>query len=96
MAILEGYRTLLPLMDLLEEAVAMGVPVELGAPVIHCRMFEDNSGALQMAGLPKMRPRMQQITVKYHHLCNAVAHQECQFNTWPQRTSWEMHSPRTC
>ncbi len=35
-------------MDLLEEAAVMGVPVELGSPVIHCKKFEDNSGALQL------------------------------------------------
>jgi hypothetical protein len=73
LAISEAFRTLLPLMDLLEEAVKMGVPVELGAPVIHCKTFEDNSGALQLARLPKMRPRTRHINVKYHHFGEAVA-----------------------
>jgi hypothetical protein len=73
MAISEAYRTLLPLMDLLSEAAEMGVPVEVGAPVIHCKTFEDNSGALQLARLPKMRPRTRHINVKYHHFREAVA-----------------------
>jgi hypothetical protein len=72
-AISEAFRVLLPMMDLLEEAVAQGVPVELGPPVIHCKAFEDNSGALQLARLPKMRPRTRHIAVKYHHFCEAVA-----------------------
>jgi hypothetical protein len=73
MAISEAYRTLLPLMDLLSEAAMMGVPVEVGAPVIHCKTLEDNSGALQLARLPKMRPRTRHINVKYHHFREAVA-----------------------
>jgi hypothetical protein len=60
-------------MDLLEEAKTMGVPIQLGAPVIHCKTFEDNSGALQLVQLPKMRPRTRHINVKYHHFCEYVA-----------------------
>jgi transposase InsO family protein len=73
LAISEAFRTLLPLMDLLEEARAMGVPIKLGAPVVHCKAFEDNSGALELARLPKMRPRTRHINVKYHHFREAVA-----------------------
>jgi hypothetical protein len=72
-AISEAFRVLLPMMDLLEEAVAQGVPVELGPPVIHCKAFEDNSGALQLARLPKMRPQTRHIAVKYHHFREVVA-----------------------
>jgi hypothetical protein len=35
--ILESYRSLLPLMELLDKAKKMGVPITLGAPVIHCK-----------------------------------------------------------
>jgi hypothetical protein len=73
MALSEAFRTLIPLMDLLEEARAMGVPVECGAPVVHCKAFEDNSGALELARLPKMRPPTRHINVKYHHFREAVA-----------------------
>ena len=69
----ESFRSLIPLMELLEEAKNMGVPVESGAPVIHCKAFEDNSGALELARLPKMRPRTKHINVKYHHFREAVA-----------------------
>jgi hypothetical protein len=72
-ALSEAFRVLLPLMDLLEEAVHHGVPVELGPPTIRCKAFEDNSGALQLARLPKMRPRTRRINVKYHHFREAVA-----------------------
>ena len=72
-AMSESFRVLLPMMDLLEEAKAMGVSMQMGAPAIHCKTFEDNSGALQLARLPKMRPRTRHINVKYHHFREAVA-----------------------
>jgi hypothetical protein len=72
-ALSEAFRVLLPLMDLIEEAVHHGVPVELGPPTIRCKAFEDNYGALQLARLPNMRPRTRHINVKYHHFREAVA-----------------------
>lgn len=72
MAISEAFRSLLPLMDLLEEAREKGVPIESGPPVVRCKAFEDNSGALELARLPKMRPRTKHINVKYHHFREAV------------------------
>ena len=36
-------------------------------PTIHCTLFEDNSGALEMAITPKMRPHTRHINIKYHH-----------------------------
>ncbi len=73
MAISEAFRLLLPLMDLLEEARKRGIPIETGPPVVRCKAFEDNSGALELARLPKMRPRTKHINVKYHHFREAVA-----------------------
>ena len=60
-------------MDLLEEARERGVPIETGPPVVRCKAFEDNSGALELARLPKMRPPTKHINVKYHHFREAVA-----------------------
>ena len=34
---------------------------------IHYRVLEDNSGAYEMARLPKMRPRTRHLNVKLHH-----------------------------
>jgi hypothetical protein len=53
--------------------MANGVPMRSGAPVVQCKAFEDNPGALELAPLPKMRPRTRHINVKYHHLCEALA-----------------------
>ncbi len=32
---------------------------------IHCKIFEDNSGAIEMAKVPKMRPRTKHLNIKY-------------------------------
>jgi hypothetical protein len=68
----EAFRVMIPMVDLLEEARGNGVPMRLGAPVIQCKAFEDNLGALELARLPKMRPCTRHINVKYHHFCEAV------------------------
>ena len=34
---------------------------------VYCKVFEDNSGALELARLPKLRPRTKHINVCYHH-----------------------------
>jgi hypothetical protein len=41
-------------------------------PRVHCKAFEDNSGALKLARLPKLRPRTKHINIKYHHFCEHV------------------------
>lgn len=42
-------------------------------PVIKCKVFEDNSAALEIARVPKMRPRTRHINVAYHHFTAEVA-----------------------
>ena len=44
-------------------------------PHLHCRVFEDNSGAVELASSvknPKMRPRTRHINTKYHHFRSKV------------------------
>jgi hypothetical protein len=43
-AMSEAFRVLLPMMDLMEESRANGVPMRSGAPVVWCKAFKDNSG----------------------------------------------------
>jgi len=35
-------------------------------PTVYCRDFEDNSGALEIAKVPKTRPRTKHINIKNH------------------------------
>jgi hypothetical protein len=39
----------------------------VGVPVVKCEVFEDNSGAVELSMVHKMRPRTKHINVKYHH-----------------------------
>ena len=34
---------------------------------MHCKAFEDNSGAIDLACLPKIRPRTKHINVMFHN-----------------------------
>ena len=54
-----SLREVIPLMGLLKEINQQGFEVQIDSPSIHCKVFEDNSGALELARLPKIRPRNQ-------------------------------------
>ena len=73
-------------------------------PRVYCKLFEDNSAALEIARVPKLRPRTRHINVIYHHFRNEVAnkrllvlpiattHQQADFLTKAcDRTTFERH-----
>jgi hypothetical protein len=60
------------MMQLVEEAKDLGWTTFVGKPTVHCTVFEDNSGALEMARLPKMRPRTKHLCVRLHHFRERV------------------------
>ena len=39
---------------------------------VHCRVFEDNSGAIEMVVVHKWRPRTKHIATKLHHFRSYV------------------------
>jgi hypothetical protein len=43
-------------------------------PYVYCKVFENNSGALELARLPKLCPRTTHINVCYHHFHSWVGH----------------------
>ncbi len=49
-------------------------------PTVHCRVFEDNAAALEIARVPKLRPRTRHINVIYHHFRDEVANKQIQLN----------------
>jgi hypothetical protein len=71
-ALSQSLRETIPLMQLLEEFKEKGFPVVSTKPRVHCKAFEDNSGALELARLPKLRPRTKHINVVYHHFRDFV------------------------
>ncbi|MFN7263289.1 MAG: reverse transcriptase domain-containing protein, partial [Cyanobacteriota bacterium] len=62
-----ALREAIPIMELLKEMRQHGFQVKDHRPKVHCRVFEDNSGALEMARVHKVRPRTKHINVKLHH-----------------------------
>jgi hypothetical protein len=65
-------REVLPIIWLMEEARKQGIPVLNATPRIHCKVFEDNAGAIEIANIPKMRPRTKHLNIKYHHFREEV------------------------
>ena len=61
MALSQALREAIPLMHLLEEMKRQGFEVYSTTPTVYCKCFEDNSGALELARLPKLRPRTKHI-----------------------------------
>jgi hypothetical protein len=71
-ALSQAMREVLPIIWLMEEARKQGIPVLNATPRIHCKVFEDNEGAIEIANVPKMRPRNQHLNIKYHHFREEV------------------------
>ena len=49
----------------------------------HCCMFEDNSGAVEMAKVHKIRPRTKHINIKLHHFRSYVEKGEIKIHPIP-------------
>ena len=60
-------RDTIPLIGLIEEIRTRGFNIRSTARRVHCKAFEDNMGAIELAKLPKMRPRTKHINIAYHH-----------------------------
>lgn len=72
----ESMREVIPMMELLKELSTRHILDYKAAPIIKCTAFEDNTGAIELAKVPKMRPRTKHINLKYHHFRHHVANGE--------------------
>jgi len=72
MALSQSLREAIPLMQLLAEMKRTGFNIYSNVPRVHCKAFEDNSGALELARLPKLRPRTKHINQMFHHFRSFV------------------------
>jgi hypothetical protein len=75
-ALSESLRSVIYMMRLVDEAKGMGWKTFVGKPTVHCKVFEDNSGAFEMVRLPKMRPRTKHVCIKMHHFREHVRTQD--------------------
>ena len=78
-----SLREVIPLMGLLTEARAHGLRIDKLPPKVHCTVFEDNSRALELARLPKIRPRTKHINQAYHHFREHVERKEILIEATP-------------
>ena len=62
-----ALRETIPLMRIVQEMNSKGFGFKDTIPKVHCRVFEDNNGALEIATNHKIRPRTKHINVKFHH-----------------------------
>ena len=74
-ALSTSLREVIPMMGMLKEAWEQGLQVKYLPPKVHCMVFEDNSGALELARLPRICPRTKLINQSFHHFREYV---ECQ------------------
>ena len=65
-SISEALRSTIPMMNIIDEMSKNGFAVLTDSPIISCRVFEDNSGAIAISNNPKFRPRTKHLNVKYH------------------------------
>ena len=71
-----ALREVIPVMELLKEMKKLKFPILSTKPKLHCKIFEDNSGALEMAKTHKYRPRTKHLNVKLHHFRDYVTRGE--------------------
>ena len=71
-ALSEGLRTTIPVMNLIEELREEKLVITNDVSKVRCRVFEDNTGAKTIAAVPKFRPRTKHINIKYWHFIEHV------------------------
>ena len=73
-----ALREAIPIMQTLTEMKKRGFPIGNKTPIVKCEVFEDNSGALEIATTHKFRPRTKHLNVKLHHFRDYVTRGEIQ------------------
>ncbi len=68
-AMSQTLRDVIPIMGLLQTMREQDFKILCTKPYMYCKVFEDNSGALKLARLPKLCPRTKHINICYHHFC---------------------------
>jgi hypothetical protein len=71
-AMSQTLHDVIPIMELLQEMREQDFKVLCTKPFMYCKVFEDNSGALKLARLPKLCPRTKHIYICYYHFCKHV------------------------
>ena len=67
-----ALRDAIPIMELSKELGLQDFRIKSTQANIHCRVFEDNSGAIEMAKLHTYRLRTKHLNVRVHHFRDYV------------------------
>jgi hypothetical protein len=67
-----ALRDAIPIMNLFKEMMAVGMSIKSSRAKVHCKVFEDNSGALEIARVAKFRPRTKHLNCRLHHFRSYV------------------------
>jgi hypothetical protein len=70
----------IPLINLANEFKERGLLFFSNPPKIHCKLFEDNSGAIKIANGPKIHTRTKHSNIKYHHFHDYVETKDIYIN----------------
>ena len=62
-----SLREAIPIMNLLKELKSRGFDINDQKTKVHCKVFEDNSGAIEIAREDKYRPRTKHLNIRLHH-----------------------------
>ena len=62
-----ALREVIPIMNLLKDMKEKKLNVSDGVVKVHCKVFEDNSGAIEIAKGNKYRPRTKHLACRLHH-----------------------------
>jgi hypothetical protein len=60
------------MLEILKEFKGASFEYGTAIPMVHCKAFEDNTGAIKMARLPKMVSRTEHMNIKYHQFRDTV------------------------
>jgi hypothetical protein len=78
-----ALRDAIPIMELLKEMKRNGYPITTAQAKVHCQVFEDNSGALEMAKTHRFRPQTKHLNIKLHHFRDYVERKEISIHAIP-------------
>ena len=62
----------IPIMNLFNEMKEVVFPVESSNDKAHCKVSKNNSGALEIARIPKFHPRTNSFKCRLHHFRSYV------------------------
>jgi hypothetical protein len=75
----QSLRVAIPIINIINEMKEQGFEILPKEPVVHSKLFEDNSGTLAICKFPKMRPRTKHINVKFFHFVEFTSREDNPF-----------------